>query len=1290
MSLTSTPESSGAIDIGNLLAPLIEYWTIQLEDSLTDTTALLMNRGMKQPKRKAKLSPELASHKRWYFKPNTASNSSTDRPMFDCTLEKRSAMRIDASSRYTDWGVRVTGLLDPGLYEVILAISTDGLQLDRIESITLTSCTNFKGSISAPLSEIITNKNLRKIVTPGSDVTLLRLQQHYEVDSDDEYCDGRQETRFVLEIVMNALAHPFPGYLDVHYMKLQAFRAEQPVLDPHIKTHRPFVWSLNALRGKPENSEMSERRPKTFLDFAVSGDGTHVALLTAADTMLFLDLWDVGSLGLSNNLTSMTETQRTVTACESFSPLPRASVRIPIPLLSSMSRLYYAASVSWDASQIALLDSTDDIAALSGLRTRESSFVVYDYTEGRRLQSRLRPATNYQHIPGLEKFCGFGKFHTLTTSDRAADSEHFVTCDGVQVRVYTTHQQWNHIRSINLTPRPPARAGMKFTQSIQKVDPFIIFERRRLIKSLKGRLFAWSGNPDNMVSVYDIETGSVISSFRNIPPQSRMGIAGCGAAAEFSSSGASLVTTSRGTLNVYNTTEGRLMGTYEIPGWHVEIFTVRFIRGDTQILVETLGNNEEYGELNAQFTFDNESFEMTPQIQHPFSGESQLYFLASIKLLLPLIYEEADDACRKAILRYVGLHMSSYPCVQDPESHVVSAIVSGWVPEAQRIYELFTGALLDGTNGTWVPPQDRRPEANPLRTLYRGVIRHPRAIITAESIIDYCIRQGRQDNDSRFLQPVIQTLNLLLDRHLHQPDVALRTLRRLAFFQTGKRQFVINHHSIVNNPGILRFWDEDSRKLFKHKDPIIQLDLNVDNQDPLNDNFTREIFEAWIEMVWTVQGGESCGTEFQSAPRYGIFALTHWIYVLLRIALHKCKLKSQPIVKCHDFTLESLDNLAIAAVIEYKWQAKIQSMYNLVDLVTFGIPLAASVNHLLLASKIIQEDHNIGLFSFSALFIFLHLLFELRVVKSVCYFVTIIIQAIYKIRVFFVVFALGLVAFTIAYIHLLHGCAVQKCEPSSSFPSNFYSAFSTTYFFMGGRYDQISDEMNSDFWEFQTLMIIFFSFTVILMLNVLIALINKAFNDGDESWRLTWLDNRLRIVEAAEDMSYRIPGSHNWFPEIIYYSATPQQIRAYEEKYFDGNKEFIMRENNYGGDLRLHNPYGFQIPSNSLKVERSDANSASNVAVTEAADDADKLRQSFGALQREFTQSRVEIQALQRQLQEQQRQAEAQASRLEEQLREQNRQLQGQAEDLRSNLVATLVGLLSPNTTRTETLSCHF
>lgn len=54
------------------------------------------------------------------------------------------------------------------------------------------------------------------------------------------------------------------------------------------------------------------------------------------------------------------------------------------------------------------------------------------------------------------------------------------------------------------------------------------------------------------------------------------------------------------------------------------------------------------------------------------------------------------------------------------------------------------------------------------------------------------------------------------------------------------------------------------------------------------------------------------------------------------------------------------------------------------------------------------------------------------------------------------------------------------------FPRNFYSAISSTYFFMGGRYDAIDNQMSMDNWPFHTMMIIYFFFTVILMLNVLI------------------------------------------------------------------------------------------------------------------------------------------------------------------------------------------------------------
>src|SRR5690554_5527027 len=40
------------------------------------------------------------------------------------------------------------------------------------------------------------------------------------------------------------------------------------------------------------------------------------------------------------------------------------------------------------------------------------------------------------------------------------------------------------------------------------------------------------------------------------------------------------------------------------------------------------------------------------------------------------------------------------------------------------------------------------------------------------------------------------------------------------------------------------------------------------------------------------------------------------------------------------------------------------------------------------------------------------------------------------------------------------------------------------------------------------------------------ALINVAFNVGDENWRLVWLENRLRFVEGAENLTYHIPGNY--------------------------------------------------------------------------------------------------------------------------------------------------------------------
>ncbi|KAI9242937.1 MAG: hypothetical protein BYD32DRAFT_1900 [Podila humilis] len=83
------------------------------------------------------------------------------------------------------------------------------------------------------------------------------------------------------------------------------------------------------------------------------------------------------------------------------------------------------------------------------------------------------------------------------------------------------------------------------------------------------------------------------------------------------------------------------------------------------------------------------------------------------------------------------------------------------------------------------------------------------------------------------------------------------------------------------------------------------------------------------------------------------------------------------------------------------------------------------------------------------------------------------------------------------------------------------------------------------------MMVIYYFITIILMLNVLIALINTAFYRGESVWKVVWLESRLRFTESAENMSLFIPGfrrAHHWFLSEVYYTATRRDIKEFEER----------------------------------------------------------------------------------------------------------------------------------------------
>ncbi|CAO3570194.1 unnamed protein product [Mortierella alpina] len=615
-----------------------------------------------------------------------------------------------------------------------------------------------------------------------------------------------------------------------------------------------------------------------------------------------------------------------------------------------------------------------------------------------------------------------------------------------------------------------------------------------------------------------------------------------------------------------------------------------------------------------------------------FSYSNSVQFLDGILVLIE-VFGSADEAFRAEIIRYVGHHLNMYPNPDDLLESVLAKICQSVTQRTYSKYAAFLQVLFDSPHGRWVPRPDFEESTNPLCILLQLAEKMPRVMDLVHVLIRYCTRMANKEKSLLFVLPLMSPLHKLLKQKQLYSESTRSLLQGLAFLPAKDRAYIIEHHTIAHPPGLRwRFWRPNQQKLYECKDPVLQLDRDPLSKefDPQNDNFTADLFVASFDMLWQPPNLSSeSGAEDCQATQ----SVASMIFHMIKLNL---KLKSRASIRRNDFALESLDNPAIVALVEYKWntigftywlyrfffqciyyllvltavfmqvysssqgsslfgvfvaiivlsviflwlelvqlvhnwQRFLSSPYNYADVATFAVPLAGSLLQLFNIQNG-REDGQVYLLSFSVLLIFIHFLFELRISKTVCHFVTIIIRIMSEIRVFFVVFSAGIIAFTIAILHMLHACPTDDCKRAGSkFPVNFFGAFSSTYFFMGGRYDSVSNEFEDNEWSFHVMMIIYFFFTAILLLNVLIALINVAFEVGDNNWRLVWLENRLACVESAENMTYHIPGfrqAHNWFPKEIYYSSTIAKVREYQAKHLDDDEAASASHRLFGQDSR--------------------------------------------------------------------------------------------------------------------------
>ncbi|KAG0334511.1 hypothetical protein BG000_008285 [Podila horticola] len=555
--------------------------------------------------------------------------------------------------------------------------------------------------------------------------------------------------------------------------------------------------------------------------------------------------------------------------------------------------------------------------------------------------------------------------------------------------------------------------------------------------------------------------------------------------------------------------------------------------------------------------------------------------------------------------------------------------------------------------------------------------RRPEMVVIANEILQKCYNQALLQNRPENLNYLIKCMPELQALY---PVIALKVSRWFAYFPARFRQVIIDNHTISNPPFLSKFLSSDPLQLYDCKNPTLQLHHDTKKPDKDRDYFREDVFVAPFSLLWSIKdfnkpdkkepnpfpAKATAATKSAAKRRMNYdsdFLMvrmsneTSWWKSLLHLIPSQIIPLQHIYIRPRYYQLEILDNPAIEALVEYKWntigyllwfarfatqcayylliviaafmqvyfrdptvlryvfvaiivlalwflmqeirqffqsvkevlqvrRSKIfsktrwyrrpyvprylKSQYNVLDLLAFMFPLVASFIQLNNINE--NEPFRAGwILSFSLIIVFLHMLAELRVTRVVCKYVTIVLRIFSEIQVFLAVFALGILFFSLAIEHIVRGRAIgdipvvrngtdTSCTNTSNdtntdgivFPRHFLAAITSTFFIIGGRYDPVNDELSGDDnWALHIMILIYFFFTVILMLNVLIALINGGFDKADSDWHLVWLENRLRYVESAENMSYRIPGfrqTYDWFPREIYYTAAMDQVTQYKDR----------------------------------------------------------------------------------------------------------------------------------------------
>ncbi|KAG0241794.1 hypothetical protein BGW41_005301 [Actinomortierella wolfii] len=190
---------------------------------------------------------------------------------------------------------------------------------------------------------------------------------------------------------------------------------------------------------------------------------------------------------------------------------------------------------------------------------------------------------------------------------------------------------------------------------------------------------------------------------------------------------------------------------------------------------------------------------------------------------------------------------------------------------------------------------------------------------------------------------------------------------------------------------------------------------------------------------------------------------------------------------------------------------------------------------------------------FANVVIFLHVIVEFRMFQTFGIFVNILFEVIKSIVSFLAIFVVLMIAFDQGMVYLLYtyqntcvadGLCARTFE--SDFPSEPFSSFASTLFFLAGRFDDVNKDFDSKRSSFLLLMIMIYIIGFIIMLALLIGHVTESIAAAKAESKRAWrrqLSETLAEAELFDKILGKI--SYNKLSLLRKNSSLPMAIEDY-------------------------------------------------------------------------------------------------------------------------------------------------